>query len=235
VSVRTADHLILGVLVAAAALAACSPKTSPTVEPRMVGHFVTVGKMHDAAAAGDLPALHAVATELLSRETGEGMPRKAAPYIEEYRMFAQLAARAPDVASGASAVARVGAACGSCHRTVKRGPQYKLVSGPPEGETAVATRMIRHRWAADRLWEGLVGPSDALWQAGAEALRDAPLFTDALTRDVAQYEAVTKLAWEVHEIGALANTAREQSRRAELYGDLLATCAACHNLLRIGE
>jgi len=233
--VRTTDRSAFGALIVASVLAACSPKTSPTVEPRMAGHFVTVGELHDAAAAGDLSALHAVATELLSRETGEGMPPKAAPYIEEYRMFAQLAARAPDPESGASAVAHVGAACGSCHRTVKGGPRYEAVSGPPEGATPVATRMIRHRWAADRLWEGLVGPSDASWKAGAAVLSDAPLFTDELTQDVAQYEAVTKLAWEVHEIGALANTAREQSRRAELYGQLLATCATCHDLLRDGN
>ena len=227
----TTLRLLPGMLLGVAIAVACSPKNSPDVEPRMAGHFVTVGQLHDAAAAGDLHALHAIASELLSRETGEGMPSKAAPYVEEYRMFAQLAARAPDTESGASAVARVGAACGSCHKTVNGGPRYTSVPNPPAGESDVANRMMRHRWAADRLWEGLVGPSDALWQAGAALLRDAPLFTDALTHDVAQYEPVTKLAWEVHEIGALANTAREQSRRAELYGELLATCATCHNLL----
>lgn len=231
---RTVDRLLSGLLFAAIATA-CSPKASQNVVPRMAGHFVTVGELHDAAAAGDMDALHAVATELLSRETGEGMPRKAAPYIEEYRMFTQLAARAPDPESGASAVARVGAACGSCHQAVKGGPKYTVISPPPTGEGSVESRMMRHRWAADRMWEGLVGRSDASWQAGAAVLSDAPLFTDALTSDVAQYAAVTKMAWEVHEIGALASTAQEQSRRAELYGELLATCAACHDLLGMGK
>jgi cytochrome c556 len=91
--------------------------------------------------------------------------------------------------------------------------------------------MIRHQWAADRLWDGLVGPSDVSWQAGAEVLRDAPLFTDAVTEDVEQYEAVTKLAWQVHEIGALAATVPDHGRRAELYGTLLGTCASCHDLI----
>jgi cytochrome c556 len=218
---------LAGVLVAAA----CAPKTAPDVEPRMADHFTNVGLLHGAAAAGDLVSVHAQAGLLLARETGAGMPGRAQRYVQELQTFAGLASRAPDIASAASAVARVGAACGSCHRSMKRGPVYHIVSGPPEGDTPLAARMIRHQWAADRLWDGLVGPSDVSWQAGAEALRDAPLFSDAVTEDVENYEAVTKLAWQVHEVGALAGGVQDQARRAELYGTLLGTCASCHDLI----
>jgi len=233
--VRTIDRFMPGMLAGLIVAAACSPKTSPTVEPRMAGHFTNVGRLHTAAAEGDLAGVHAQASELLARETGEGMPAKAQPYVEELRTFSELASRAPDTELGASAVAHVAAACGSCHRAMKKGPSYTVGSGPPAGDSPVATRMIRHRWAADRLWDGLVGPSDESWQAGAAVLRDAPLFTDALTRDVEQYDEVTKLAWEVHEDGALAYTTRDQGRRAEQYGELLSTCATCHNLLRTAK
>jgi hypothetical protein len=94
--------------------------------------------------------------------------------------------------------------------------------------------MIRHRWAADRLWEGLIGPSDTAWTAGASALIDAPLYTDALTRDVEQYEPVTALTWTVHDIGARALMESDLTARAALYGQLLGTCAHCHELLKIG-
>lgn len=223
----------LGVAVVAMGTAvACAPRPTAEVEPRMVGHFQNVSQLYAAAAQGQLEAVHAAARELLERETGTGLPPKATPHVEEMRAFAGLAARAPDLRSAASAAARVGASCGSCHKTMKRGPVYKVVSTPPEGSTPVATRMMRHRWAADRLWDGLVGPSEESWRAGTSALKDAPLFTDELTQNVEQYAEVTKLAWTVHEVGALAAGARDQAARADLYGTLLATCAGCHMLLR---
>jgi cytochrome c556 len=230
--VPTVIRVTIGAALAGALVAAaCAPRTPSSVEPRMAEHFTNVGLLHGAAAAGDLVAVHAQAGLLLERETGAGMPASAQRYVEEMQAFAGLAARAPDIKSGASAVARVGAACGSCHEAMKRGPRYNIVTGPPEGDTPLATRMIRHQWAADRLWDGLVGPSDVSWQAGAAVLRDAPLFTDAVTANVEQYEAVTRLAWQVHEVGALANAVSDQSRRAEMYGTLLGTCASCHDLL----
>jgi cytochrome c556 len=231
-SVPTVMRVTLGAALAGALVAvACAPRTTTDVEPRMADHFTNVSLLYGAAAAGDLVAVHAQAGLLLARETGAGMPRKAQPYVEEMRTFTGLAARAPDHQSGASAVARVGAACGSCHKAMKRVLAVGTVTGPPEGDNPVETRMIRHQWAADRLWDGLVGPSDVSWQAGAAVLRDAPMYTDELTEDVEQYAAVTKLAWQVHETGALANTVTDQTRRAELYGTLLATCATCHDLL----
>ncbi|MDH4350943.1 MAG: hypothetical protein OEW56_07330 [Gemmatimonadota bacterium] len=199
--------------------------------PRMIGHYENAGRLYAEAAAGRLDGVRTEARELLARESGEGLPPKTASQVEELRAFATLASRAPDLGSAASAVARVGAACGSCHKSMKRGPAYEVPTGPPAGETPVETRMIRHRWASERLWDGLVGPSDESWHAGVGVLRDVPLFTDALTQDVEQYDAVTKLAWTVHDAGARANSATTQAARADLYGELLGTCAACHSLL----
>lgn len=208
----------------------CTPRAGPEVEPRMVGHYENVSRLYAEAAAGRLDGVHREAQELLARESGQGLPADVAVLVEELRTYAGLAARAPDVTSAASAVARVAASCGTCHRTMNRRLKYENVTGPPQGDTPVATRMLRHWWAADRLWDGLVYPSDEAWRAGASVLRDAPLFTDELTRDVEQYEAVTKLAWTVHEIGARAGSVQDQSARAALYGELLTTCASCHRL-----
>jgi cytochrome c553 len=228
---RTAGKVIVATALLGALGGSCTPRAGPEVEPRMIGHYDNVSRLYAEAAAGRLEGVRAEANELLTRESGEGLPPRVAHWVEELRAYAGLAARAPDVASAASAVARVAAACGSCHQAMKRSITYAAVSGPPPGEGPVATRMLRHQWAADRLWDGLVGPHDQSWQTGATTLHDAPLFTDALTHDVEQYESVTKLAWTVHEIGARARSARDQSERASLYGDLLRTCASCHGLL----
>lgn len=228
---RTRARWMWAAAATAALAVACAPKTTSDVEPRMIGHYQSATQLYTGAAEGDLAQVHAVARELMNRESGEGMPDKVLPYVQQLRGFARLAATAPDGAAAARAVAGVGTSCGACHRAMKRGPRYRVITGPPESDNPVATRMMRHRWAADRLWDGLVGPSDESWRGGAAALQDAPLFTDALTQDVEEYEPVTRLAWEVHDVGIRANTAREQSVRGDLYRELLATCAACHQLL----
>jgi cytochrome c556 len=197
----------------------------------MTGHFETAAELYAAVAAGDLSRVKAAGEDLLARETGAGMPAGAQDRVEELQAFTRLAVGAPDVTAAARAVARVGAACGSCHRQVKRGPNYERLSDAPQGGSPVAERMLRHRWAADRLWEALVGPSDKAWDAGVTVLSDAPLFTDELTREVAQYEAVTRLAWTVHDVGARSRDVHDVRARADLFGDLLATCASCHTLL----
>jgi cytochrome c553 len=203
---------------------------------RMTEHFVRAGKLYAAVASGSLDSVRRRAQEILDTETGEGLPARSQRYVRELRSFTSLAARAPDVESAASAVARAGAACGACHASLRQGPRYPggTLGGPAPTESDVMGRMQRHRWASDRLWEGLIGPSDSAWQAGAEVLKDAALYTDALTRDLAQYEQITKLAWTVHEIGARAG-ALERHDRAELYGQLLGTCARCHAVLLGGN
>jgi cytochrome c553 len=213
----------------------CASKSGPEVAPRMHGHFARAGELYAAIAAGDLESVRVQAEAMINEETGDGLVAGARPYVAQLNAFAGLAARAPDVEAAASAVARVGATCGSCHRAMRRGPRYQVAGGPPAGAAPVATRMIRHRWAADRLWEGLIGPSDTAWKAGAGALYDAPLYTDALTRDVAQYAPVTELAWTVHDVGARALGEPDHKARAELYGQLLGTCARCHGLLKISR
>jgi hypothetical protein len=211
----------------------CAPHTGPDVAPRMTGHFARAGRLYGSVAAGNLDSVRVEAEALIAEEPGGGLGPKAQPYVEQLQAFAGLAARAPDVQAAASAVAQLGATCGACHAAMRRGPRYQVAGGPAAGGTAIATRMLRHRWAADRLWEGLIGPSDTSWEAGAAALYDAPLYTDALTRDVEQYEPVTQLAWTVHDIGARARLEPSLTVRAELYGQLLGTCARCHRLLQI--
>jgi len=67
----------------------------------------------------------------------------------------------------------------------------------------------RHRWAADRVWDGVVGSSELQWRAGLEMF----------TRDIAGYR--------VHEVATRA-LASAPDERAEMYRELLVSCMACH-------
>jgi hypothetical protein len=82
-------------------------------------------------------------------------------------------------------------------------------------------RMTRHRWAADRLWEAIVGDSDDAWREGLDVLAATPLDFGV---DRAPF---------ARELQRIANNARRSkapaaSTRAATYGELLVTCAGGH-------
>ena len=82
--------------------------------------------------------------------------------------------------------------------------------------------MVRHLWAADRMWEGLVGPSDDAWLAGSSAL------AGSLSLPSGNVRGPEELLRQVGALAGEAETATGQEARAEIYGRLLGTCSQCH-------
>ena len=118
-------------------------------------------------------------------------------------------------------VARLGAECAACHLASGATPDLVDAPHPPADGNDVASRMIRHRWATDHMWEALIAPSDDDWQAGLDVLAATPLPVAELGKDR------EPLARKLQRTAKAARNARAQDR-AQVYGDLLATCAACH-------
>jgi hypothetical protein len=84
--------------------------------------------------------------------------------------------------------------------------------------------MLRHRWAADRLWEGIIGGNDEPWRAGLDVLAAPPLewakFAPGRTEHANKLRRLAE--------NARRNKAADLAGRATAYGEMLATCAACH-------
>lgn len=141
---------------------------------------------------------------------------------------AKLGRDAGTLATAATALARVGAACASWHQVLGK-PDLRPGEAPAEGSGA-QLHMVRHQWAADRLWDGLIAPSDESWIKGAEALADAPLAPGELAPEQSVSPQVTQLASNVH---AQAHAARglPQEMRGGAYAELLRTCSGCHQSL----
>lgn len=118
-------------------------------------------------------------------------------------------------------VARLGAECASCHVASGATPDLADPARPPADRNDVASRMTRHRWATDRLWEALIAPSDDEWKTGLEVLAATPLPASELGKER------EPLARKLQRTAETARTTRPADR-AQVYGDLLATCAACH-------
>jgi len=62
--------------------------------------------------------------------------------------------------------------CGACHKAAG-GPRANVEAAPASGGS-VEARLRRHVWATERLWEGIVVPSDASWKLGADGLLGEP-------------------------------------------------------------
>jgi cytochrome c553 len=113
--------------------------------------------------------------------------------------------------------------CASCHLATGVTPEFATPSQPPPDQATIAARMARHLWAADRLWEGMIGMADDSWRAGLEILAQAPLPAVEMGEVRARF---------ARQLQRLAETARKTTStdkdRASTYAQLLTQCAACH-------
>ncbi len=138
---------------------------------------------------------------------------------------AEALASAANIDEACRREARLAAACADCHVDSGVLPEFANPPPVPPDLDTVKGRMARHRWATDRLWEGVVGDNDETWRAGLDVLAATPLPWSKISAD---REALA------HRLQQLADEARrtqatDQLRdRAREYGDILVTCAACH-------
>lgn len=227
--------LIIGVL--AAGLTACQDRgeteeeaaveeATPTAV-HMQEHFSQAVALRDAVIAGDLAAAEEPGTWMAEHQMEGGLPEGWAPYVAEMQNDAAEAQGATELDAVAAAAGAMAAQCGACHQAQDAMIEVS-VGEAPAAEPGTAAHMARHLWAMERLWEGLVTPSDAAWTAGSEVLADEPLAGSSFGDDPQMQEELSVLADRVHALGAEAATATDLETRGQLYGDMLSTCAPCH-------
>jgi len=213
-------------LAAGCALSACAGGPAPegasagSVDP----HYGQVDVIREAVIAADVPATREPARWLSTHE-GRQYPPEAAPSLEMMRDEARTMLGHTDILPVARTLGRMGVACAACHTALEADVKFP-VELPPPSSTNPAVQMRRHAWAVDRLWEGLAGPSNAAWIAGLGALTGMPV-------DFGGNEQANRLAARVQDLGVQAREVTNPGRRADVYGDLLETCALCHDALRI--
>jgi cytochrome c556 len=191
-------------------------------------HFSRIGDIQTGVVVGDMDRVKAAGEWLASYEGLVDTNPQAKTSLEKMRAEASRISKASDLQSVAEATGRLAASCGSCHQATGGGPNFVVGSSPPMGDSEGAV-MIRHLWAADRMWEGLVGPSTETWLAGTEALQQGwDRYRGAIEASHSP-TAARKFVDEVQEIAVTASAATTQEARAISYGDLLATCNRCHS------
>ena len=203
-------------LVAAVAVASCG-ETETTVD-HMERHFDEVEAVKAAVIAGDLATAQQQAEWLASHEAVAGLPGDWEPYVAQMQAAARDAADAADIAAAGTATADMALACGACHTAVAQITAFAFM-GQPEA-AGVTGHMARHGWAMDRMWKGLIGPSNEAWMEGVQGFDESPLQGGS--------EQTLALGMRIHELGAQGAEAADPAARAAIYAEMLTTCAGCH-------
>lgn len=203
---------------------------SPTAE-QMAHHFDHATRARDALVRGDLDGARGAARELTRIEISE-VPAGWSPHLVPFEQAARRVADASDLDVAALAFGEVARACGSCHRALEA--HVSMTDVPPPLGDDLRSHMQKHLWATDRIWEGLIVPSNTRFVAGCGALADAPLDPATLMPNRTASPEVTELAHRVHELGRNCSRATEGAVQAQIYGELLRTCADCHRRVGAG-
>lgn len=213
---------------AAPADAVASPADAADLKQHMREHFAAISELQAAIARGHLDDAKALAAWLGSHD--EPHQEGWEPFVTELKSAAKGVEQAPDLPTAASLAARLGRACSKCHEARGAVVTFEWTPAPDNGPT-LAAQMKRHQWAAARLWDGLVGPADALWQEGATVLATTRLDTAQAAKGSERAD-LPVLAAQIRKLATRAIVVTDHDARAKLYGELLSTCAGCHQLAR---
>ena len=185
---------------------------------------------------GNLDGAREPAIWLADHEAVAGLPADFEPYVGLMRQYSRGVNNATDLISAALAVSGMARTCSSCHIANEVAIEFGYDQVPAEWSDTVS-HMQRHQWAVDRLWEGLIGPSDNAWNRGMDMLVDVPLHADdVMSEDSADADAAAldRMARRVHALTRRGTTATTPTARADVFGELLGLCAACHTRLGRG-
>jgi cytochrome c553 len=195
--------------------------------PEMHRNLSRTVDIQTGVVQGDLDRAKNAASWILAREDQMVFPPGAESYQEEMLAFATSISEAEDLRFVAAQTGQLAAACGSCHQAVGGGPNFVVGGSQPNGNSQEA-QMVRHLWAADRMWEGLVGPSEESWMAGARAMAETQPAMARVFRASTHSNSSEGFLKNINLLATEALNAYELGQRAEVYGRLLDTCNRCH-------
>ena len=198
----------------------------------MHDHYDAVVRIQSAVIAGSLEGTRESARWLAEHDAPAGMPAQWAEHVDAMRLAARAALDAEDLTAAANATSQLGLACGGCHVASNVTVEFDDVKRPSDKDR-VSAHMERHQWAADRMWEGLIGPATVSWRQGANLLFESPMQAEELGAESGD-EDVVHMSRRIHQLAGNATVVSDPAEKAEIYAEFLANCAACHTSLGDG-
>lgn len=186
-------------------------------------HFGDLRIVEQALVDGKLAEGLSVAY-LLTRQIDDPGLAKWAAQSRRVNAAALDLMTAQDVDGALRGLARVAVECAGCHMDANSAPAFPLPPAPPPDRATREARMARHAWAADRLWEAIVGNDDARWESGLAVLAAAPL-PPAVLIDGGN-AAATLQTYARNQLDMRGTVTIND--RARAYGEMLVLCSRCH-------
>jgi mono/diheme cytochrome c family protein len=187
-------------------------------------HFDRLHAARDTLIFGDLKTT-VESLQWLAEHGAEGpFPDAWQPFTRRFHAIAQRAVETPSAKNLGMRIAELSKECGACHTSNDVEPRLPSVEAAPSGP-AFKLHMRGHKWAVDRLWAGLVIPSEKYWKEGIEHLKNAPPHLKNLSEYGDELKDAIKYANSVH-------LEAQSDDRVTTFGRVLAACAGCHELTR---
>ena len=194
----------------------------------MKSHFNQTAAIREAVISGKIGKAVRPADALTDMEGVETLPKQWQVSVKQLQGASKRIREGSNIQEVAAATADIGRACATCHAAVS-GPKIK-VGDPPAQSDKMADRMKRHMWATERLWEGIYGPSDAAWKAGAAALEMDSFPKQTIAKGgVHAHSSAARFS----KLSKSAANNKTGEQRAKLYSQLLTTCAPCHEAMGV--
>ncbi len=194
--------------------------TPPRLQTQMGEHFAAAFRVLDATTEGRLADANEASAVLAGLDTS-AVPEGWRPFLADVKQAAELGSRAATIEEVAHRIAEVGQACGECHSATGGGPRVATLDMLQWED---AEHGVRHSWAVDLMWLGLVTRSSDAWGRSVDGLLDhLPPAPPGANRANAS-RAVRKLE-EAVQRGAAA---LDSDARVEAYAEVIATCQGCH-------
>ncbi len=221
----------LASFVAVATVAACSARPEPYMgspsRGQMITHFDLAVDARGYALNGDVDAFRETAEDLAELEPAQDLPPEIILQLGPLRYEAREGANARSVQAAAVASARIAQTCGDCHEAnnVPLGDRFTIGGPPPPG--SAARHMAGLAWTSRLLWDGLIGPSDRTWTAGAQGLVELGVLPEGLPTDLPPGEARVA-GVRLRQLAERALLTYEPDERVEILAEIWTTCAGCH-------
>jgi hypothetical protein len=199
------------------------PPSGSSVERIMQAHFKDALLIRQAVIAGLPEDAVDPAHALTHIQDLDQLPNGWRVFVERMQVAASRIQDSTTSSLAAAATADLGVSCGMCHQR-HGGPKVSNQPAPAQG-TSIESRMARHVWATERLWEGLIVPSNEAWTAGAQALSSEP-FPSEVLKEGGVYSR--SAAGDFAKLASNAPKKKTPEQRAALYAELLVTCGSCH-------
>jgi cytochrome c553 len=206
----------------------------PDVAEHMHEHLNRISAIKAAVVAGELEAAREPAAWLAEHEAAQGLPPGWEAFVSQMREYARNVLVSSGLEGAAANLTGMAQTCGRCHRANNSEVTFGFDQKPRHEIDGRRTHMQRHLWGIDRMWDGLIGPSDKAWNAGSDFLFDVPLTSSEISRSGEPDDNLTVMANRVHVLGANGMQAQSAQARGEIFSELLALCGNCHKKLQTG-